>query len=139
MNEMRFIAEVDCRIPLEYDPDHTFAKSSIDSRLEFYYQLAADDFFEVVAHDKTIVAFHIVKKGPYPPDFQVGNIITLWVHPNYRGQQLAFQLKSRAEHWARHSGLILMQTSVHKDNQRMLQLNEESGYELAYLNMRKKL
>lgn len=139
MSEMRFIAEADSRIPVEYDSTYIFSESSIDSRLEFYRQLSNDDFFEVVALDDAIVAFHIVKKTPYPPNFHIGNIITLWVHPDYRGKSLAAQLKTRAETWAKKSGMIFIQTNVHKNNKRMLKMNESNGYEDVYISMRKRL
>lgn len=137
--EVRFIAEADARIPLEYDSSHTFAESSIDARLDYYNQLATDDFFEVAIADKSVVAFHIVKKIPYPPNFHVGSIISLWVHPDYRNKGLAAQLKTRAEQWAKDRGMIFMQTNVHKSNSRMLAMNQSNGYETVYINLRKKL
>lgn len=140
INELRFIAEADSRIPLECDPSYTFNDSSIHTRLEFYKdKISNEDFFEVVADSDSIVAFHIVKKTPYPPNFFIGNIISLWVHPNYRKQGLAAQLKSRAESWSKQDGMIFMQTNVHKDNSRMLKMNEDNGYEATYINLRKRL
>lgn len=139
LNEMRFIAEVDSRIPLEYDSAYTFAESSIYSRLDYYKQLTSDDFFEVVLSENLVVGFHIVKKIPYPPNFHVGSIISLWVQPEHRGQGLAALMKSNAEKWARASGMIFMQTNVHKNNKRMLDINQSNGYEPTYLNLRKKL
>lgn len=138
--ELRFIADADSRIPLEYDATYTLDESSIDSRFEFYKEkISTDDFFEVVEDTQSIVAFHIVKKIPYPPNFFVGNIISLWVHPDYRKRGLAAQLKSRAEKWAKQVGMIFMQTNVHKYNSRMLKMNEANGYEPTYINLRKKL
>jgi len=139
IKEMRFIAETDSRIPVEYDPTYIFTESSIDTRLEFYQQLSDDDFFEVVSDGDEIVAFHIVKKIPYPPTFHVGNIITSWVHPDHRGQGLLSKLKANAVSWAKKSEMIFMQTNVHKNNQRMLDINEKNGFESAYINMRKRL
>jgi hypothetical protein len=57
----------------------------------------------------------------------IGNIITLWVQPNFRNQGLAPGLKSRAEDWAKKGRMIFMQTNVHKDNKRMLKINESNG------------
>lgn len=139
IREMRFIAEADSRIPLEYDPTYIFNESSIETRLEFYKNLSDDDFFEVVVKANEIVAFHIVKKIPYPPNFHIGNIITSWVHPDYRGQGFLAKLKTNAESWAKKSKLIFMQTNVHKDNVRMLNINEKNGFESAFICMRKRL
>lgn len=136
---MRFIAEADSRIPLEFDPSYTFTDASVDGRVEFYQQLKADDFFEVAILGTDVVAFHIVMKAPYPPNFFMGNIITLWVHPAHRGTGLAAKLKSAAETWARKSGCVFMQTNVHRNNQRMMNLNEANGYSPTYICMRKKL
>lgn len=139
LSEMRFIADADSRIPLDYDPSYQFSESSIDSRLDYYKQLASDDFFEVVTTNGSLIAFHIVKKIPYPPNFLVGNIISLWVHPDFRSKGLASELKNRAEKWAKKNGMIFMQTNVHKNNSRMLKMNQSNGYETEYFHLRKRL
>lgn len=137
--EMRFIAEADSRIPLEFDPNYQFETSSIDARLDYYHKLKDDDFFQVVAFEGKIIGFHIVGKIPYPPNFQVGNIVTLWIAPEFRSQGLAAQLKQQAEAWAQTQGLIFLQTNVHKNNTRMLEMNSQNGYDVAYLHLRKRL
>lgn len=139
IKEMRFIAEADSRIPAEYDTAYIFNESSIDARLEFYKQLSDDDFFEIVARGNEVIAFHIVKKTPYPPNIQIGNIVTSWVRPDHRGQGLLAQLKARAEAWAKKSELVFIQTNVHVKNSRMLEINERQGFEAAYICMRKRL
>ncbi|MFZ4715553.1 MAG: GNAT family N-acetyltransferase [Bacteriovoracaceae bacterium] len=139
LKEMKFIGEKDARIPLEYDSHFIFTEASIDSRLDFYKQLSDNDFFEVVTSDESIIAFHIVKKSPYPPNFQMATIISLWVDPQYRRLGLAAKLKSRAEKWAKDEGISFIQTGVHKNNARMLLINESNGYELTYYTLRKYL
>lgn len=86
LKDATLIAEADSRIPAEYDPAYIFNESSIDARLEFYKQLSDDDFFEIVARGNEVIAFHIVKKTPYPPNIQIGNIVTSWVRPGRRNQ-----------------------------------------------------
>ena len=137
--EMRFIAEMDSRIPLDYDPHYGFTDASIDDRLKFYQQIKTDDFFEVATDGTEVVAFHIVLKGHYPPDVKIGNVITLWVDSNYRGKGIAADLKARAETWAKTNGLAFLQTNVHKNNTRMLAINESNGYQKAYICLRKHL
>jgi GNAT superfamily N-acetyltransferase len=139
LSELRLIAEADSRIPLEFDPTCMFAESSIDARLEFYGQLTDDDFFEVATIEGSVVAFHIVKKTPYPPNLSIGNIISLWVLPAFRGKGLASELKKRGEEWAKKNGMVFIQTSVHKNNSRMLSINMAYAYEQAYINLRKQL
>ena len=135
--EMRFIAEKDSQIPLEYDPLFIFNESSIDSRLEFYSKLKEDDFFEVVLINDLIIGFHIVMKISYPANLFSGNIITLWVHPDYRGKGIAKELKRRANGWAKSHNLYQIQTSVSKNNTRMLKINQLDGYEEVSVNLRK--
>jgi GNAT superfamily N-acetyltransferase len=139
IKEMRFIAEMDSRIPLEYDSTYIFDDSSIDFRLQYYSKLKPDDFFEVIEYNTSIVAFHIVSKFPYPPNFFAGNISTLWVHPDHRNKGLAKELKSKAETWAKDQKLIFIQTNVSVNNKRMLKINESNNYKPSFINMRKDL
>jgi GNAT superfamily N-acetyltransferase len=139
IEELRFIAEADALIPLDYDPSYTFNQSSTPARLEFYKHLSPDDFFQVVKHGDAIIAFHIVQKIPYPPDLMAGNIVSLWVHPEYRGKGLAAQLKSQAERWGKENKLLFLQTNVHLKNARMMKINQSNGFEPAYVLLRKKL
>ncbi len=138
-SELRIIGEVDARIPLAYDTGHVFAEASISARLDFYQQLAEDDFFDVATAGNDLIGFHIIRKTPYPPELFIGSIISLWVHPDYRGKGIAGNLKARGEYWARAKSLEFLQTQVHVQNQRMIEVNREHGYEVAYLNLRKQL
>jgi GNAT superfamily N-acetyltransferase len=138
-NELRIVAEAEARIPLEFYHRYVFAEASIAARPEFYKQLTEKDFFEIAVLDEAVVAFHILRRTPYPPDLFVGSVISLWVHPDHRGRDIARTLKLRGEAWARTKGLFFLQTHVHVDNQRMLDVNRTSGYEVAYLNLRKPL
>lgn len=137
--EMRLIAQVDSRIPLEFDSRYEWSEASIQARLDYYKQISVDDFFEMVLDGDKMIGFHIVRKTSYPPNHYIGNIVSLWVHSDYRGQGIASELKKHAETWAKKLKLIFMQTSVHKNNKRMIEINEANGYETAYLNMRKRL
>ncbi len=137
--ELKLIAEADARIPLSYDPRYIFAEASITARLVFYKELTEDDFFEVAETGNAVVGFHVIRRIPYPPNLYVGSVISLWVHPEFRLQGIARNLKVRGEHWARSKGLVFLQTHVHVDNMRMLEVNRTNGYEVAYLNLRKPL
>lgn len=139
LTEMRLIGQVDSRIPLEFDPHYEWAEASIEARLEYYKQMTDQDFFEIVTDGEKMIGFHIVRKTAYPPHHFIGNIVSLWVHSDYRHQGIASELKKRAEAWAKKLKLIFMQTSVHKNNKRMIEINEENGYATTYINMRKRL
>lgn len=136
---MRLVAEADSRIPLAFDPAYQFNATSIDKRLEYYASYGDDDFFEVALEGETIVGFHAIRIIPYPPSFRAGNISTLWVAPSARATGIARHLKQLGEAWARKSGLIFLQTNVHVRNQRMLEINQDAGYETDYFHMRKRL
>lgn len=139
--ELAFIAEQDSKIPLLYDPEYAWNDSSTLARIRFYEEhVHHDDFFEVALDaDGQIVAFHIVKKIPYPPNLSAGAIVTLWVTPKYRGQRVAKTLKDRAEAWARKQDFAFLQTDVHGTNSKMISINEKAGYTVIQYTMRKPL
>lgn len=137
--ELLTIAEADARIPLEFDSSHPFDENSVNARLDYYQQLSENDFFEVATQQERIIGFHIVKKSPFPPSHTIANIISLWVHPDFRKQGIAKELKNRAEYWAKQGGMLWIQTHVHKSNARMLELNKSNGYEEIYISLRKTL
>jgi ribosomal protein S18 acetylase RimI-like enzyme len=139
ITEMRLMAQADSRIPLEFDSRYEWSEASIQARLEYYNQISDADFFEMVLDGEKMIGFHIVRKTAYPPNHFIGNIVSLWVHSDYRGQGIASELKKRSEAWAKKLKLTFMQTSVHKNNKRMIEINEANGYETAYINMRKRL
>ena len=138
--ELGFIAEQDSKIPLLYDPEYVWSDSSIAARTRFYKDhVHDDDFFEVALDADDLIAFHIVKKIPYPPDLSAGAIITLWVAPKYRGQRIAKTLKDRAEAWARKQDFAFLQTDVHSTNSKMISINKKAGYNVIQYTMRKPL
>ena len=125
LEELKFVAEEDSRIPLLYDPEYTWNDLSTLARLEFYkHQISDQDYFEVAVFNDKIVGFHIVKKVPYPPDLFAGIIITLWVSPQARGEGIGTSLKLRGEKWAKDLSLACLQTGVHPNNPQMLSINE---------------
>ncbi len=138
--ELRLIAEIDSKIPLQYDSGYDWNEQSIVAKVDQYRkQISVDDFFEVATQNEKIVGFHIVKKVPYPPDLFAGAIFTLWVDPNYRGKGIANQLKSRAESWANQQNITYVVTNVHSNNSQMLEINKKAGFEIIQYAMRKKI
>jgi GNAT superfamily N-acetyltransferase len=140
LEELKFVAEEDSKIPLLYDSEFTWNELSISARLEFYkHQITYNDYFEVAIFEDRIVGFHIVKKVPYPPDLFAGVIITLWVSPLARGKGVGTSLKLRAEKWAKDLSLSYLQTGVHPNNPQMLSINEKNGFTVTQYTLRKKL
>lgn len=137
--ELRFVAEQDSKIPLQYDSEYSWNDKSIDNRLDYYKRISDDDFFEVAELDRKIIGFHLIHKAPYPPEFQIGIIATLWVDPNFRGKGIGSELKARGEKWARDRKLKFLQTGVHPSNVAMLDINKKSGFEIVQYSLRKKL
>lgn len=137
--EMNFIAEQDSKIPLEYDSDYKWNEKSVGDRLDYFKRMKPDDFFEVAVVENKIVGFHLVYKFPYPPDLQAGMIATLWVDQGLRGKGIGSELKRRGEIWARENKLSFLQTGVHVNNSKMMEINEKNGFEIISYDLRKKL
>lgn len=137
--ELDFLAETDSKIPLLYDPNFPWDSCAVSSRRDlFANKLDTNDFFEIAISDEKIVGFHIVKKIPYGKLF-AGLIITLWVHDDFRNKGIAKTLKDHAEAWAKSLKLDHLETSVHANNKRMLKINENSGFQVAQITLRKKI
>ncbi|HXH30839.1 MAG TPA: GNAT family N-acetyltransferase [Bacteriovoracaceae bacterium] len=136
-SELLFIADIDSKIPLDYDPHYLWDESRVKTRLEYYGRLAPESFFEVVELDRKVIAFHILDKTPDESCGKVGNIVTLWVDPAYRERGFAQILKTRAEAWATAKGFVAIQTTVHKSNTKMMSFNQKLGYLETYVSMKK--
>ena len=138
--ELGFIAEIDSKIPLQYDPNFLWSEQSIAAKLDQYIkQISVDDYFEVAQSENRIVGFHAIKKMPYPPDLFAAAIFTLWIDPEYRGHKIAGNLKDRGEKWAKQNNCKYMITNVHAQNAQMLALNQNAGFETIQFSMRKSL
>jgi len=67
------------------------------------------------------------------------HVAGLWVHEDYRRMGVAATLREQAEAWARGIGAEFLSANVHVDNERMLELSEEAGFEVFQLHIRKDL
>jgi len=95
-------------------------------------------FSGIALHHGQIIGIHLLRRFE---EFETvgAHIAGLWVHPDYRGQGIARTLKSQGEAWARSVGATFLNTNVHPQNARMLAINEEAGFSLFRLNLRKRL
>lgn len=137
--EIKFIAEQDSKIPLQYDSTYVWNEKSVERRIEFYKKITPEDFFEVATEEEKIIGFQLVHSVPYPPDLKAGLIATLWVAPSHQGQGISSALKARGEKWAMDRNFSFLLTSVHTNNSIMLAKNAKSGFETMQLLQRKKL
>lgn len=138
-SEIRYIAEKDSKIPLQYDPDYSWNEKSINGRIDYFKQIKPEDFFEVAVQSNKVIGFHMIIKIPYPPDIQAGIILSLWVDPLFRGQGIGRKLKGLGEQWAKQQGLTFLQTGVHPSNEQVLNMNRKSGFSIAQYTLRKRL
>jgi len=124
---LRKIVEIDNAVPSEFDPEWQPQEPEHQARLKQFQELSDRDFFEVAFSEKEIIGFHVIL-GKRGPKMNLGVISTLWVHPVYRGQGIAKQLKQKGLDWARASKLQYLQTSTHSNNERMMEINLKSGF-----------
>ncbi|WP_323703121.1 GNAT family N-acetyltransferase [Mammaliicoccus sp. Dog046] len=75
--------------------------------------------------------------------FEVQNkevkIYNLFVEEAYRRQGIATKLKQEAEKWASQIGAHTIVSTVHANNQQMIDINKSMDYEIEKVIMRKKL
>lgn len=138
VKELQFIAEIDSRIPVEFDPHFHWTEAHVQKRLVDYKILKSSDFFQVAVSEGKVVAFHIVKEAEYGSS-TMGNVVTLWTDPKFRKQGIASKLKEQAIEWAKKRKVKFIQTAVHVNNKPMLDLNKKFDFEDSYRLLRKYL
>ena len=137
-SELQFIAEIDSRIPLEFDSHFHWTESHVQKRLGDYKLLKSSDFLHVATAEGKVIGFHIVKEADYG-SHTMGNVVTLWTDPMYRKQGVATKLKEFAVEWAKKRKVKFIQTAVHVNNKAMLDLNKKFEFEDSYRLLRKYL
>jgi GNAT superfamily N-acetyltransferase len=136
--ELQFIAEIDSRIPLEFDSHFHWTEAHVQKRLADYKILKTSDFFHVAVSDGKIVGFHIIKEAEYGSS-TMGNVVTMWTDPAFRKQGIATKLKELGLEWAKKRKVKFIQTAVHVNNKPMLDLNKKLDFEDSYKLLRKYL
>lgn len=136
--ELQFVAEIDTRIPMEYDPHFEWSESSVLKRIADYNLLKVTDFFQLATDGEKIIGFHIIRESDYL-NHTMGNVVTLWVDPKFRNKGIAKKLKELGEAWGKKRKVKFIQTAVHVKNEFMLKLNKQSNFEETYKLLRKYL
>ena len=75
----------------------------------------------------------------YEPQLKIVQIEVLYVKPDFRRQGIASKLKRDIEQWANSMDAISIESTVNKENNDMVKLNENLGYQTSHLKMSKKL
>lgn len=140
LNELRKIAEIDVTIPRLFDSNFQVNEQTVMATIDLLQnKIKEDEFFELAMFKEEIVGYHVVKKISYTDGKIAGSVYSIWVDEKFRRKGIATKLKQHAEAWARENKLHHIATHVHKENAKMLALNEKQGFELAFYQLRKKL
>jgi ribosomal protein S18 acetylase RimI-like enzyme len=126
VENLKYIAQIDNEIPLQYNPQSVSPKeveAGLTERIKLYQELKSPNFAKAILANDKVIAFHVLEcfqKNPL-----AAKIITLWVHPNYRKMGLAKKLKTEGVNWAKENKMNFIQTGVHKANSHMLDINKK--------------
>ena len=134
--QLKHIAKIDSEIPIELDPLYRWTPECAQERFDYFKKL--EGLRLVVLNNDQIIGFHVL----YLIDkafAKISNISTFWIHPDFRQQGIGKKLKQMGEEWSRENNCDYIQTNVHRLNDRMIQINEDAGFQVTYLNMRKHL
>jgi len=131
------IAVIDNSIPPLYQDDFAVTDELNQKRTEYYKDIILKGFFNAAFHDGMLVGFHAIKL--MEQDVIFVHIATFWVHSDFQRTGIGRQLKIQGEEWARSMNCRYIQTSVHMNNPRMLEINEKAGYKVISQNMQKSL
>jgi len=126
--EIKYVIEMDSTVPTQFDDWQHVSEEWKIKRLEELKELKEKDFFQVAEFESKIVGFHYVTVSKW--NFEVGSIITTWIHPDFRGKKIAQTLKIKGEEWLKSKGVKYLCTGVHIDNTKMRAINEKSGFVL---------
>ena len=131
------IAFIDNSIPLLYQDDFIVTDDLNQKRTEYYKDIILKGYFKAAYHDGKLVGFHAIKL--MEQDVIFAHIATFWVHSDHQRTGIGRQLKMQGEEWARTMNCRYIQTSVHLNNPRMLEINEKAGYKVISQIMQKTL
>jgi RimJ/RimL family protein N-acetyltransferase len=125
--------------PKQWRPDYRVTSEDIEKTVERIRKTKNEDLFLAVAEDEQeqIQGFIWAYKQEKPKDSVM--IISLYVTENYRRKGIATNLKLLLEDWCRFEGIKTIQTTVHYNNRKMIELNEKLGYTPGMVNMTKSL
>ncbi len=108
-----------------YEPSEEDIQKSMD-------RMMSKECFVAVAKDTSLKGFLWAE-----PQERGVMILSLYVDPDARKQQVATRLKEMLEDWCQQEGIKKILTTVHATNDRMLALNDKMGYRRTMITMEK--
>lgn len=139
--EIANVAEIHENAPKHWKCDHNIEPGQIQKRIEQLKKPEGciDRFFQVAeTNEGRIVGFHWLDIENNNDEI-FGHIKSLWVKDEYQHQGIATELKKNGELWAKSKGAHHIKTTVHANNQKMIDFNLHCGYKKGFIEMAKKL
>lgn len=137
--EVANVAEIHENAPKYWTRDYRIEPGQIQRRIQQLKNLknSNDRFFQVAeTNEGKIVGFHWIDiENANGAVF--GHIKSLWVQDEYQHQGIAAALKTNGESWAKNKGARYMKTTVHANNQKMIDFNLHCGYKKGFIEMAK--
>lgn len=132
------LAHIHNGCPKAWNPDHCYSEQDLARTLTELKKDVSRPGSVILVRDshREIVGFHWarLREASLP---RVAYLMSLWVHPDYRGHGIATGLKRRMEQWLIEQGVAEVRTDVHIANERMLELNQKLGFEPVVMGMSK--
>ena len=134
------VAKLHCEYPAEWQSDYFYSAHTLKKTVDDLQKAGLHRKRVILAkcQEGRILGLHWLQ---YHPDNEArtGEILSLWVHPDYRGKGIAKKMKKIGEQWLREMGAQKIRTKVHIENGRMLTINKKLGYAVAVIGMEKHL
>ncbi|MFC3851720.1 GNAT family N-acetyltransferase [Salinispirillum marinum] len=136
---MAEVAKVHCDVPREWLAEHRYSAESIHQTIEKLRSPACRNYVILAKNSSNaIVGLHWVQIAEKSEPLH-GNVLSLWVHPQFRQRGVATRLKTSAESWLSSNGVSEVRTQVYVANTKMMALNQKLGYQVTMVGMAKKL
>ncbi len=135
--EVANVAEIHENAPKYWKCDHKIEPGQIQKRIEQLNKLEdyTDRFFQIAeTNEGTIIGFHWLDIENNNDEI-FGHIKSLWVKDEYQHQGIATELKKNGELWAKSKGVHHIKTTVHANNQKMIDFNLHCGYKKGFIEM----
>jgi L-amino acid N-acyltransferase YncA len=137
-DDLRNIVKIDNGIPSEFDSSWKPNDDDHAKRLKLYQEFPETDFFKAVICKNEIIGFYCIRATQIG-SANIGMATTIWIHPSYRKDGIARQLFEMGIDWAKSKNIEFLQSSVHSNNERSMELHLKSGFETYAVTLRLKI
>ena len=125
--------------PKLWRPDYRVSDKDIEETIARIKNTSSEDLYIAVAKDDEGQPQSFIWAVKREKSKDTAMILSLYTTDKYRGQGIATKLKELLEEWCRSEGIKAIQTTVHYDNRKMLELNQKLGYIPDMVYMTKEL